>query len=77
MMLKVCATREVRVRHSIAIYGHLLLVCDQSMREKACRSRKRRRRERRTLLAGVAGELAGVTRLRQARPRAHAHSLRG
>ena len=30
-----------RVRHSIAIYGQLLLFCDQSMREKAWRSRKR------------------------------------
>ena len=29
---------------------------------------ERRRRERRTLLAGAAGELAGATRLRQARP---------
>ncbi len=29
---------------------------------------ERRRRERRTLLAGAAGELAEVTRLRQARP---------
>jgi hypothetical protein len=33
------------------------------MREKAWRSRKRR-----TLLAGATGELAGATRLRQARP---------
>ncbi len=48
-----------RVRHSVAIYGQLLLFCDQSMRKKAWRS---------TLLAGAAGELAGVTRLRQARP---------
>ena len=30
-----------RVRHSVAIYGQLLLFCDQSMREKAWRSRKR------------------------------------
>jgi hypothetical protein len=52
-----------RVRHSVAIYGQLLLFCDQSMREKAWRCRKRR-----TLLAGAAGELAGVTCLRQARP---------
>ncbi len=29
------------VRHSSAIYGQLLLFCDQSMREKAWRSRKR------------------------------------
>jgi hypothetical protein len=29
---------------------------------------ERRRRERRTLLAGAAGKLAGVTRLRQAGP---------
>ena len=42
---------------------------------KACASRpgvaasvEHRRRKRRTLLAGVAGELAGATRLRQARP---------
>ena len=48
---------------------------------KACARRpgaaanvKRRRRERRTLLAGAAGELAGATRLRQGL-RAHAHSL--
>jgi hypothetical protein len=32
---------QVRVRHSIAIYGQILLFCDQSMREKAWRSRKR------------------------------------
>ncbi len=49
-----------RVRHSVAIYGQLLLFCDQSMRETAWR--------RRTLLAGAAGEQAGATRLRQARP---------
>ncbi len=30
-----------RVRYSVAIYGQLLLFCDQSMREKAWRSRKR------------------------------------
>ena len=30
-----------RVRHSVAMYGQLLLFCDQSMREKAWRSRKR------------------------------------
>jgi hypothetical protein len=30
-----------RVRHRVAIYGQLLLFCDQSMREKAWRSRKR------------------------------------
>jgi hypothetical protein len=30
-----------RVRHSVAIYGRRLLFCDQSMREKAWRSRKR------------------------------------
>ena len=29
-----------RVRHSVAIYGQLLLFCDQSMREKAWCSRK-------------------------------------
>jgi hypothetical protein len=34
---RVCA----RVRHSVAIYGQYLLLCDQSMREKAWRSRKR------------------------------------
>ncbi len=51
-----------RVGHSVAIYGQRLLFCDQSMREKAWRSRKRR-----TLLAGAAGELAGATCLWQAR----------
>ena len=51
-----------RVRHSVAIYGQFLLFCDQSMREKAWRIRKRR-----TLLAGAAGELAGATRARLAR----------
>ncbi len=61
----VCKPLWCRVRHSIAIYVQLLLFCDQSMREKAWRSRKR---VGRTLLAGAAGELAGVTRLRQARP---------
>ena len=30
-----------RVRPSVAIYGQLLLFCDQSMRKKAWRSRKR------------------------------------
>ncbi len=55
-----CVTR---VRHSVAIFGQLLLFCDQSMREKDWRSRKRR-----SLLAGAASELAGATRLRQARP---------
>ena len=45
------------------MYGQILLFCDQSMREKAWHSRKRR-----TLLAGAACELAGATRLRQARP---------
>ncbi len=30
-----------RVRHSVAIYGQRLLVCDQSLREKAWCSRKR------------------------------------
>ena len=30
-----------RVRHSVAIYGQLLLFCDQSMREKAWRGHKR------------------------------------
>ncbi len=30
-----------RVRHSVAIYDQLLLYCDQSMREKDWRSRKR------------------------------------
>ncbi len=29
-----------RVRHSVAIFGQRLMVCDQSMREKAWRSRK-------------------------------------
>ncbi len=51
---------DVRVRHSVAIYGQLLLFCDQRMCEKtkACARRpgaaasvERRRRERRTLLA--------------------------
>ena len=37
-------------------------------RTGAAASVERRRRERRTLLAGAAGELAGVTRARQARP---------
>ena len=37
-------------------------------RPGAAASIERRRRERRTLLAGTAGELAGATRLRQARP---------
>jgi hypothetical protein len=32
---------SVRVRHIVAIYGQILLFCDQSMREKAWRSRKR------------------------------------
>ena len=30
-----------RVRHSVAMYSQLLVFCDQSMREKAWRSRKR------------------------------------
>jgi hypothetical protein len=48
---KPCPTKQVRyiphachksrVRHSVAIYGQLLLFCDQSMREKAWRSSKR------------------------------------
>jgi hypothetical protein len=50
-----------RVQHSIAIYGQLLLFCDQSMRKKAWRSRNRG-------ASGRSGELAGATRLRQARP---------
>ncbi len=62
VMMHVCDVC-VRVRHSVAVYGQLLLFCDQSMREKAWRSRKRR-----TLLAGAACELAGATRLRQAKP---------
>ncbi len=33
--------RANRVRHSVAIFGQRLMVCDQSMREKAWRSRKR------------------------------------
>ncbi len=35
------ATCQSRVRHSVAIYGQILLFCDQSMREKAWGSRKR------------------------------------
>ena len=63
-------TQAGRVRHSVAIYGQCLLFCDQRMREKVwfAASVGRRRRERRTLLAGAAGELAKATRLRQARP---------
>jgi hypothetical protein len=30
-----------RVRHNIPIFGQRLMVCDQNMREKAWRSRKR------------------------------------
>jgi hypothetical protein len=30
-----------RVRHSVAMHGRFLLFCDQSMHEKAWRSRKR------------------------------------
>jgi hypothetical protein len=39
--LKCTACVVNRVRHSVAIYGQLLLFRDQSMREKAWRSRKR------------------------------------
>jgi hypothetical protein len=35
------AGHTARVRHSVAMYGQLLLLSDQSMREKAWRSRKR------------------------------------
>jgi hypothetical protein len=56
-----------KVRHSVAMCGQRLLLCDQSMREKAWRM-ERRRCERRILLAGAAGKLAGAIRLRQARP---------
>ncbi len=38
---RVTATPASRVRHSVAIFGQRLMVCDQSMREKAWRSRKR------------------------------------
>ena len=34
-------SESCRVRHSVAVYGQRLLFCDQSMREKAWRSRKR------------------------------------
>ena len=34
-------SKYVRVRHSVAIFGQRFMVCDQSMREKAWRSRKR------------------------------------
>ena len=60
------------VRHSVAIYGQLLQYCFVAnacaTRPGAAASVKRRRRERCILLAGVVGELAGVTRARQARP---------
>ena len=52
------------VRDSVAIYGQLLLLCDQSMRETAWRSRARGR-ERRTLLA-VRGRRASRSDMRAA-----------
>ena len=66
---------ECGVRHSVAIYGQLLLICDQSMlRRPGTAARvEQMRRERHTLHAETAGELAGATRsrLRQAFERMH------
>ncbi len=51
-----------------AVSFHYFVTKACARRPGAAASVERRRRERRTLLAGAAGELAGVTRLRQARP---------
>ncbi len=50
----------------VSFYCFVIKAC--ARRPGAAASVERRRRERRTLLAGAAGELARVTRLRQARP---------
>ena len=50
----------------VSVYCLVTKAC--ARRPGAAASVERRRREHRTLLAGAAGELAGATRLRQARP---------
>jgi hypothetical protein len=50
----------------VSVYCFVTKTC--ARRPGAAASVERRRRERRTLLAGAAGELAGATRARQARP---------
>ena len=50
----------------VGVYCFVTKAC--ARRPGAAASLKHRRRERRTLLAGAAGELAEATRLRQARP---------
>ena len=50
----------------VSVYYFMTNACVR--RPGAAASVECRRRERRTLLAGAAGELAGATRLRQARP---------
>ena len=50
----------------VSVYCFVTKACVR--RPGAAASVERRRRERRTLLAGAAGELAGATRLQQTRP---------
>ncbi len=50
----------------VSFYCFVTKAC--ARRPDAAASAERKRHERRTLLAGAAGELAGATRLRQARP---------
>jgi hypothetical protein len=52
--------------YMVSFYCFVIKACVR--RPGAAASVERRRRERRTLLAGAAGELAGATRARQARP---------
>ena len=58
-----CRAGPVR---SVLVYSFVTKACVR--RPGVAASVERRRRERRTLLAGAVGEVAGVTRLWQARP---------
>jgi hypothetical protein len=60
------AEYDIASLYMVSFYCFVTKAC--ARRPSAAASVERRRRERRTLLAGAAGELAGATRLRQARP---------
>ena len=60
------AEYDIASLHMVSFYCFVTKAC--ARRPGAAASKERRQCERRTLLVGAAGELAGVTRARQARP---------
>ncbi len=64
LLLVLCAEYDIASLYMASVYCFVTKAC--ARRPGAAASVERRRRERRSLLAGAAGELAGATRLRQA-----------